>query len=458
MEFDHMAEKKQEQKATAWLKLWSNRSPEILSMQLATEHRPGKPVSACLWKSGAFNICYRVRYADGPDVIVRFAALGRAILRREKVQNEVATMRYIRHATSITVPEVFGSGICWAGPYIVMSFLEGMPLSRLLMDPSVEGRPVLNPQISDQSLKRAYHEMALVILELSRHEFDAIGALEENEQGFSIGRRPLTFNMNELMVSANLPEEVFPSHTFKSATEYFEALAMQHLYHLQLQQQDAVSSEEDCRKKFTARCLFLNVMKQLSTKTSQGPFRLYCDDFRPSNVLIDRDGSHVLRVSGVIDWEFTYAAPAEFTYVAPWWLLLQSPEDWEGDLNQFLNRYSPKLRAFLEVLNDCESSFIERHLLSESQRLSLRMRHSMETGLFWVCLAARYSSMFDEIYWTFIDQQYYGTFTSLDDRIQLLDPEQQSEMNELVKLKTCQCTEGKESFDDHYPIDKLLEL
>ncbi|KAB8213299.1 kinase-like domain-containing protein [Aspergillus novoparasiticus] len=455
MEFDHIVGKKQEQKAAVWLKLWLSRSPEHLSMRLAKKHRPGKTVSACQWESGAFNICYRVRYDGEPDVIVRFAALGRAILRREKVQNEVATMRYIRQTTSITVPEVFGSGICWAGPYIVMSFLEGIPLSRLLKDPSIEGRPILNPQISDRSLKRAYREMAMLILELSKHEFNAIGALGENESGFFVASRPLTFNMNELMVSANLPEESFPLNAFRSATDYFEALAMQHISHLRLQERDAVSSEEDCRRKFTARYLFLNVMKKLRTEHPQGPFRLYCDDFRPSNVLICLD---TLRVSGVIDWEFTYAAPAEFTYVAPWWLLLQSPEDWEGDLNQFLVRYSPRLRAFLEVLNDCEDKLIKQSLLFEPQRLSQRMAHSMETGLFWVCLAARYSSMFDEIYWAFVDQRYYGTFASLDERIQLLDQEQQREINELVRLKTSQSNEDKKSFDDHYPIDKLMDL
>ncbi|KAJ6184615.1 hypothetical protein N7519_005916 [Penicillium mononematosum] len=321
MDFNHLAEKKYEQKAAAWLNLWLSRSPEILSMQLAKKHRPGETISACLWKSGAFNICYLVRYENGPDVIVRFAALGRAILRREKVQIEVATMKYIRKTTSINVPEVFGSGICWAGPYIVMPFLEGVPLSQLLQDPSSEGRPVLNPQISDRSLKRAYREMAALILELSKHEFDSIGALEENERGFFVAKRPLT-NMNELMVSADLPEEAFPSHTFKSATDYFQGLVMQHLSHLRLQQQDAVSSEEDCRRKFTARCLFLDITKKICTEDPQGPFRLYYGDLRPSNVLIDLD---TFRISGVIDWEFTYAAPAEFTWVAPWWLLLHSP-------------------------------------------------------------------------------------------------------------------------------------
>jgi hypothetical protein len=256
------------------------------------------------------------------------------------------------------------------------------------------------------------------------------------------------------MVSANLPEHIFPSRTLKSATDYFKALAMQHLLHLRLQERDAVSSEDDCRRKFIARCLFLDITKKLCTEHPLEPFRLYCDDFRPSNVLVDLDTS---RVSGVIDWEFTYAAPAEFTWVAPWWLLLQSPEDWEGDLNLFLTRYSPRLRAFLGVLSEHENKLIEQQLLSESQRLSPRMQDSMETGLFWVCLAARYSSMFDEICWTSIDHRYYGAFTSLDDRIQLLDQEQQQEMDELVRLKPSQGKE-EESFVDHYPIDRLLEM
>ncbi|KAF5129767.1 hypothetical protein E5D57_006098 [Metarhizium anisopliae] len=55
-------------------------------------------------------------------------------------------------------------------------------------------------------------------------------------------------------------------------------------------------------------------------------FRLYSEDLRPSNVLIDKD----LRVVGVIDWEFAYAAPASFSSDPPWWLLLKSPEYWPG--------------------------------------------------------------------------------------------------------------------------------
>jgi hypothetical protein len=32
-----------------------------------------------------------------------------------------------------------------------------------------------------------------------------------------------------------------------------------------------------------------------------------------------------LKLAGVVDWEFTYAAPAEFSYAPPWWLLIEKP-------------------------------------------------------------------------------------------------------------------------------------
>ena len=145
MKFDHVVEKQQERKFTAWLKLLLNKSPEILSMQLAAKHQPGKPKSTCLWRNGAFNICYLVRYKDGLYAIIRFAALGKAILYREKVENKVATMKYLRHRTSIPIPKIFGSGISVVGPYIVILFLKGESLFQLLKDYSAKERPVLNP-------------------------------------------------------------------------------------------------------------------------------------------------------------------------------------------------------------------------------------------------------------------------------------------------------------------------
>ncbi|KAG2026204.1 hypothetical protein GB937_002356 [Aspergillus fischeri] len=38
------------------------------------------------------------------------------------------------------------------------------------------------------------------------------------------------------------------------------------------------------------------------------------------------------------------------------------------------------------------------------------------------------------------------------------DPEPQHEMDDLVRIKMDRCNEHKESFNNRYPIDKLLEL
>lgn len=76
----------------------------------------------------------------------------------------------------IPVPEVYGSGKTWTGPYIVMAYVEGTPLADILKVPKAEGRPVLNPDISERGLRRAYREMAKLLLELPKPEFSKIGA------------------------------------------------------------------------------------------------------------------------------------------------------------------------------------------------------------------------------------------------------------------------------------------
>ncbi|EFQ96664.1 serine/threonine protein kinase [Nannizzia gypsea CBS 118893] len=406
-------------------------APEHLAVKLAATHLRRRATQACQWKTGAFNVCYRVQFHDEtPEVIVRFSSLGRTIFRAEKVANEVAVLRYLRKHTSIPVPEVYGSGKTWTGPYIVLTYIHGTPLASILKDPKVEGQPVLNPHISQRGLRRAYQEVAQLLLELSKPEFPRIGALAEEPDGeFGVSRKPFTFNINELSTSANVPPCVLPDSN----------------------RNDAATDEADCRGKFVARCLFSKVVERI--QFHEGAFQLYCDDFRPSNILVDIEN---IRIAAAMDWEFTYVAPAEFSYVAPWWLLLQSPEDWESDLTEFLTRYTPRFHLFLDALRAAESDMVSTGRLQESQRLSPRMENSLDTQLFWVCLAARYSSMFDDIYWTFIDEVYHGKFTSLEDRLQYLSQEERTKLDTIYHFKVKQAEDG--TIDPHYSLDDTMEL
>lgn len=80
----------------------------------------------------------------------------------------------------------------------------------------------------------------------------------------------------------------------------------------------------------------------------------------------------------------------------------------------------------------------------------------METGLFWTCLASRHSSMFNEIYWKFIDPKFFGHFTTVEDRLCLLSAEELLELDIFIGKKMHQAREG--ILVSHYTVDELADL
>ncbi|RMZ81817.1 hypothetical protein DV738_g2000, partial [Chaetothyriales sp. CBS 135597] len=398
---------------------------------------------------GSYNCCYRLK---GLHSILRFPILCKSAFRYEKTTDECMVMAYISRHTAIPTPKLLAAESCEFGPYTVLSFVDGTRLSDCLKAAAASNPDtptVLRPDIDTALLSRAYSKMATILLELSRCQFDRIGAVGQDASGtWCVTKRPVTLNMNQLVSCGNYPPKSLPQHAFTTANEYFTALAEVHITHLQTQRNDAVEDEADCRKKYVARHLFLRIARGFSTEYNHGPFPLYCDDLRPGNVIVDSSSSADLDVRGVIDWEYCYAAPAELTYCPPAWLLLTHPDDWpEGDLGTFLEQYLPRYRLFLESLRLEEDKMIERDRISESQRLSTKMARSLENGHFWVCLAATSSFGFDDIYWKFIDPLYYGDFTSLEDRIRLLSVEEQDKLQGFVELKMRQANDG--GLDEH---------
>jgi hypothetical protein len=173
-----------------------------------------------------------------------------------------------------------------------------------------------------------------------------------------------------------------------------------------------------------------------SPKFENGPFNLWCDDFRPANVLLDES----LKIVGVVDWEFTYTAPVEFSHAPPWWLLIEKPEYWPKGLEDWCREYERRLSTFLRALMRREDKDIEEGKLKEYQRLSGPMRESWKSGDFWIAYAARNNFAFDSIYWEKIDQRFFGAVDcSIDDvwkhRLCLLNDEEKGEMEDLVAQK-----------------------
>ncbi|KAM4065595.1 hypothetical protein HRG_010670 [Hirsutella rhossiliensis] len=249
---------------------------------------------------------------------MRVPIKGTILFPDEKVRYEVATMRYLAANTTIPFPYVYhytprAESPTGLGPFIVMDLIKNhQNMSRVLLDPEREAgkRPTLDHEIGEEKLEPLYAQMANILLQLSTLKFPRIGSLVEgvDEESASVKGRPLIVNMTEIAVHTNAPPSTLPSQTFAPADKWYSALADTHMAQLTFQHNDAVGDKDDARDKHITRQLFrnLDIKRRLMPDLlkSDGEFRLFSEDFGPVDVL-DKG----LRVVGVIDWQFAYAAP-----------------------------------------------------------------------------------------------------------------------------------------------------
>ncbi|KAH8171104.1 phosphotransferase enzyme family protein [Sarocladium implicatum] len=398
------------------------------------KYRHGEPEVMHIAVMGGYNTIYRLEYKDGTSALMRVPIKGVVRFPEEKVAYEVATMRHVAAHTSIPVPHIYHHGTAaenptGLGPFIIMDYIDhDQNMSRELLDPDrgIDERPVLNPNITDDKLELLYRQMANILLQLSHLKFPRIGSLvEDGSQSIaSVKGRPLTANMNDIV-------------TYDSANEWYSSLGDMHMIQLALQHNDAIEDEDDARDKYVARQLFRNLAKEKRLAKEDNGFRLFSEDLRPANVLLDKD----LKVVGVIDWEFAYAAPAQFSFHPPWWLLLLEPDSWPGGYREWMKVYEPRLQTFLRVLEAEEAKMVNTSQtddLGEGETpLSQRMRESWENKTWLLNYAARKSWAFDFIWWKFLDESFFGPNEYEDHRgrIELLSEAQGTAMERFVVRK-----------------------
>ncbi|KAH7354727.1 hypothetical protein BKA65DRAFT_227401 [Rhexocercosporidium sp. MPI-PUGE-AT-0058] len=297
--------------------------------------------------------------------------------------------------------------------------------------------------------------------QLAQPTFPRIGALVETSPGsYDVTGRPITLNMSNMAQLSNIPISVFPPEgtTYQTADQWYTSLAEMQLATLIFQHNDMISSEDDCRNKYVARQLFRRLATQgrlskfgfteddwsaqsksrsapttLKAPSGSDSFRLWSDDFRPSNVMVDDDD----QILGAIDWEFAYVGPTQFILDSPWWLLLDVPEMWENGIDDWKKQYEGRLRTWLSAIEEVEQEMELDGLLHLAY-----MRESWESGRFWLNYAARRSWAFDTIYWKYLDERFFGERTEVSrteelwkSRVLLLSEEEQAAMERLVQMK-----------------------
>jgi hypothetical protein len=289
--FDELAEKLGNDLWDEWKAKVLDAKEEIAAF--VASRRPGPGAEVLDWFQGSFNFCRQIMYNDGtPDVMIRFPGPGHTTFRDEKIRNEVQVIQFLHEFTSIPVPRLFSWGLTkdgpqHLGPFMISEFVEGVHLSDVLKDPADPKRLHLNPNIDRNILDSVYTQVADIILELYNVDFDRIGAISKDTSSgsWSVTERPLTYTMNELATTAFFPVEDFPSTTFTSTSGYFQYLMTEHKTHLWTQR-NICGSPTEARDRYISRLLFAKLPDKHCVNDS-GPFKLFCDDFRPQNILVN---------------------------------------------------------------------------------------------------------------------------------------------------------------------------
>ena len=409
---------------------------------------------------GSFNLSFHIGFGgQRPSALIRFPKPGHTHTpwRTEKVENEVGIIEYLREHTTIPLPRIR----CWGlteespqqlGPFIIMDFIEGTRLSTFLKQPTEDedAEMILNPAMDEGTLDIIYDQLADYVLQISRLEFPLIGAISKDDSGaWAVTRRPLTYDMNELATGTGYPTDQLPtdhlaSEPYHHTRDFFDSIARQRLLHLD-SQRNLIKDEADVLRRFIARHRFKQLIpKYCIDNNDAGPFKVFCDDMQPANMLINPE---TLQITALLDFEFTNSMPAQFTYDPPWWLLLRGPDLWidlHDNLDEFLSRYVPRMEQFLRALEKVEdkSAAVGNGGLEKEPRLSARMRDSWRMGRFWFNYAARTCLDMDDIYWHALHD------TTAGDGFSLLDEATQAELEPLVVTKMQQ----RKAYDDEWDV------
>ena len=432
--FDEIAEKTGDDQWEEWKKQVLGARDEIAAF--VARRRPGGEAKEVIdWFEGSFNFCLQVTFNDGgPDAIIRFPGPGHTTFREEKITNEVQIIKFLQEQTTIPVPRLISWGLIedspqHFGPFTISDFVEGVHLSDILKDPTDQKRLYLNPKIDKPTLDIVFDQIADIILQLFQFNFPRIGAISKDSASntWSVTGRPLTYSINELATTTFYPVDKFPTAPFKSASDYFKSLIYEHITHLWTQR-NLSTNPKDAQKRYIARYLFAQLVDKYCIDDC-GPFKLFCDDLRPQNILVD---PKTLRITAVLDLEFTNAMPGQYSSDPPWWLLLAGPDSYlfrGHTIEEFVAAYEPCLEQFLQAMQRAERA---RGTLHNEMPLSSLMRESWLTKRFWFNYAAR--KPFDvEVLFDNCLNEGGASVESLDEKVRAgLEP--------FVQMKTKQLT------------------
>ncbi|KAG8957539.1 hypothetical protein FRC03_010045 [Tulasnella sp. 419] len=280
---------------------WDKLQGRILQSQSVKSAHWGNPFS------GAFNVIRFLHLHDANNTVlvarIPKAPNGgwtdsdiQAISRR--LASEIATMRYVEICTKIPVPHVFdyslgpdGDGV--GSPYIIMSKVNGVPLSMLWHSMNETRRHAILAQVVE------------IYLELLSHRFEHIGCMFMDQN-----KKEPTWRIGGMVVMPD-PDggptvtSIVSSRVFRSAFDFWTECVNGRLRTLR-----TTGFGHDGRKHdFMYTWIFQPHIRSLyNASLDYTGFPLFHHDLNAQNIIIIHGDTNPL-ISGIIDWEGSGTLP-----------------------------------------------------------------------------------------------------------------------------------------------------
>ncbi|CAG7961519.1 unnamed protein product [Penicillium salamii] len=246
--------------------------------------------------SGLNNIVRLLEFSDGTRWAARVHIQRNASsLISTKLENEVATMKFIKEYSSLPVPRVFAHEFdeknSVGAAFILMEALPGS----VAMD-ALGGYEAHRGVIPKQHRQNFYRSVARCHVQLTSLRLPKIGAIIRTQEGkFECGPLPGL------------------GGPFDTATAFFEAWADNVKFKwdketiTRMMQRGPIPAERMLAIIEDFPSQIKSIASQLSL-CDEGPFPLAHDDFLHSNIMVDENN---FDVTGIIDWEGACTVPIE---------------------------------------------------------------------------------------------------------------------------------------------------
>ncbi|SJL09232.1 uncharacterized protein ARMOST_12608 [Armillaria ostoyae] len=247
---------------------------------------------------GSFNLVYIITFPDGRKWVARISEP--SFTDPRNFESMVGTMRLISQKTSIPLPIIHaydsGSNNSLGFPYMLTSFIEGVPLSSLWTEKGA---------LNDENRRHIFQQIAEYMAQFRTLEFTQIGTLEFSDcDGSSYTIGPL-----REIKEGKVVHEIGP---FSTTLSYINELS------------SALLAKPLNSSSYSLFSVLRLVSLFLPDKRFDGPpFVLSPPDFDSQNLMVD---PHTFDVTGFMDWDDVSVSPRQGGYARyPSWIT----RDWD---------------------------------------------------------------------------------------------------------------------------------